>query len=89
MKGSAHGELNPGKDIMCHILNTSTLYQWNKRRMDMTNGEKIKEIFPKANIKMPTIFETKVKVIIDLDCKVAFPIEWWDAEYKEPTEKTV
>ena len=54
---------------------------------EMTNGEIIHKQFPQAEIEMPTIFETKVKVLLDLDCTVKFPIEWWNAEYQDPTPK--
>ena len=57
----------------------------------MTNGEKIKEIFPNANIKYnkaTELVDEHVTVLID-DCDTCqdYSLYWWNAEYKEPTTK--
>lgn len=45
----------------------------------MTNGEKIKEIFP--NLEYEILSRT---VITNIDSGAWFSLEWWNAEYKEP-----
>jgi hypothetical protein len=48
----------------------------------MTNGEKIREVFPnlKYEVKDHTVFT-------NIDNGVWFSLDWWNAEYKEPTTK--
>ena len=49
----------------------------------MTNGEKIKAIFPNAQID-----EGMLEMYVWLDHEPAqFTKDWWNAEYKEPTAK--
>lgn len=49
----------------------------------MTNGEKLKETFPNLRI---TIFESYVQVMGEnYEFNNAYPLEWWNAEYKEPS----
>ena len=50
----------------------------------MTNGEKIKEIFPSMpiNVSEDTVYCGKSKAYIG-----EFSKEWWNAEYKAPTTK--
>lgn len=53
----------------------------------MTNGEKLKETFPNLRI---TILESYVQVMGEnYEFNNAYPLEWWNAEYKEPTTKKV
>lgn len=53
----------------------------------MTNGEKIKEIFP--NTKIITQYDNPFGdrfIVFTLNTKdMQVNIEWWNAEYKEPT----
>ena len=54
----------------------------------MTNGEKIKEIFP--DIEIVAIVPNEIVVIKKLDnvfpySNISFTLKWWNAEYKEPT----
>ena len=54
----------------------------------MTNGEKLKEVFPDIQIFNVTENEQREKFIhIRLGgvCQ-AIELEWWNAEYKEPTK---
>lgn len=49
----------------------------------MTNGEKIKEIFPNLRV----ILRDSCVQVMDEDCSFcnAYTLEWWNAEYEEPT----
>ena len=49
----------------------------------MTNGEKIKEIFPNAEIDKGK--DGNDIIWIAIDCWTTFTKDWWNAEYKEPT----
>lgn len=56
----------------------------------MTNGEKIKEIFP--SIEIVAIVPNEIVATKKLDgdgeyTRHSFSYEWWNAEYKEPTTK--
>ena len=55
-----------------------------QKKMGMTNGEMIKAIFPSAEID---IGNGGNDIWIAIDCWTIFKKEWWDAEYKEPTDK--
>ena len=46
----------------------------------MTNGEKIKEIFPNAEID----YGLRGVVAVTFIHKTIFDLDWWNAEYKEP-----
>ena len=49
----------------------------------MTNGEKLRVTFPKLKI---TILESYVQVMGEnYEFCNAYPLEWWNAEYEEPT----
>ena len=50
----------------------------------MTNGEKIKEIFPNAEYLE---CEVVMDVVFAQNQENWFDLEWWNAEYKEPTPK--
>lgn len=53
----------------------------------MTNGEKLKEVFPNLRI---TEFESYISVMgEDYEFNNVYPKKWWNAEYKEPTTKKV
>lgn len=45
----------------------------------MTNGEKIKEVFP--NIECEVKDNT---VLTNIDNGIWFSLDWWNSEYKEP-----
>ena len=47
----------------------------------MTNGEKIVQLFPNAQVDQG---ETRIYVWLD-HSSTTFDREWWNAEYKEPT----
>ena len=51
----------------------------------MTNGEKIKETFPNLRV----ILRDSCVQVMDEDCSFcnAYTLEWWNAEYEEPTTK--
>jgi hypothetical protein len=49
----------------------------------MTNGEKIKAIFPSAEID---IGNGGNDIWIAIDCWTIFKKEWWNAEYQEPSD---
>lgn len=49
----------------------------------MTNGEKLKEIFPNAEID----YGLRGVVAVNFIHKTIFDSDWWNAEYKEPTTK--
>jgi len=51
----------------------------------MTNGEKIKEIFPHYDIEIDE-HKGYVRVFYE-DFYTTYPLSWWNAEYKEPTTK--
>jgi hypothetical protein len=51
----------------------------------MTNGEKIKEIFPNFDVEDKTEYFGRVRNLDDHFIKA--DIDWWNAEYKEPTTK--
>ena len=52
----------------------------------MTNGEKLKEIFP--NIEARLDAKTGIMIIKwTNDTTKCFKASWWNAEYKEPTDK--
>ena len=57
----------------------------------MTNGEKIREVFPNARIgyhKATDLVDEHVTVFINgCDTCQDYSMEWWNAEYKEPTTK--
>jgi len=59
----------------------------------MTNGEKIKEIFPDAEISIVKSKHEHTKVAVDWKFEQIpsyynlFYEDWWNAEYKEPTTK--
>ena len=53
----------------------------------MTNGEKIKEIFPQAKITPQYVDMMLIGYDVGIDGESFFSDEWWDAEYKEPTTK--
>ena len=46
----------------------------------MTNGEKLKEVFPNAEID----YGLRGVVAVTFIHKTIFDLDWWDAEYKEP-----
>ena len=49
----------------------------------MTNGEKIRETFPNMRI---TVLEFYVQVMGEkYEFNNTYPLDWWNAEYKEPT----
>lgn len=49
----------------------------------MTNGEKLKEIFPNMRI---TLCESYVQVMGEnYEFNNTYPLKWWNAEYQEPT----
>ena len=50
----------------------------------MTNGEKIKQAFPDLQID---IGELEVYMWTTAHDAIDIPLEWWNAEYKEPTTK--
>lgn len=47
----------------------------------MTNGEKIKEVFPNAEIN----YGLRGVVAVTFIHKTIFDLDWWNAEYKEPS----
>jgi hypothetical protein len=49
----------------------------------MTNGEKIQQIFPNAEIN----YGLRGVVAVTFIHKTIFDLDWWNAEYKEPTTK--
>lgn len=52
----------------------------------MTNGEKIKEIFPSTDSRLDE--KTGIMLVKWVDgATKCFKAEWWNAEYKEPTTK--
>ena len=57
----------------------------------MTNGEKLKEVFPNIQIFNVTENELREKFIyIRLgDVCQAIELEWWNAEYKEPNNSKI
>ena len=50
----------------------------------MTNGEKIKQIFPGLQTDKG---ELEVDLWTTAHDAIDIPLEWWEAEYKEPTSK--
>lgn len=50
----------------------------------MTNGEKIKEVFP--NLECEVKYHT---VLTNIDNGAWFSLEWWNAEYKEPSSSEI
>lgn len=53
----------------------------------MTNGEKLREVFP--NLKI-TLLESYVQVMGEnYEFSNAYPLKWWNAEYKKPIEHTL
>lgn len=51
----------------------------------MTNGEKLKEVFPNMRID---VFVSYVQVVGEnYEFNNLYPLKWWNAEYKEPTTK--
>jgi hypothetical protein len=50
------------------------------RRLGMTNGQKILEVFPRSTTEAEGIV---IKFIID-GYSYGFSKCWWDAEYEEP-----
>lgn len=53
----------------------------------MTNGEKLKEIFPCEIKEQPYRFDERCVFYEGLDFVKLFRTSWWNAEYKEPTTK--
>ncbi len=51
----------------------------------MTNGEKIKGLFPSFDVEDKTEYFGRIRNLDDHFIKA--DIEWWNAEYKEPTTK--
>ena len=49
----------------------------------MTNGGKLKEVFPNAEID----YGLRGVVAVTFIHKTIFDLDWWNAEYKEPTTK--
>lgn len=50
----------------------------------MTNGEKIKEIFPSTDSRLDE--KTGIMLVKWVDgATKCFKTDWWNAEYKEPT----
>jgi hypothetical protein len=47
----------------------------------MTNGEKIKEVFPNAEIN----YGLRGVVAVTFIHKTIFDLDWWNAEYEEPS----
>lgn len=58
----------------------------------MTNGEKIREVFPNARIKYhkaTDLVDEHVTVFINgCDTCQDYSMDWWDSEYKEPATKS-
>lgn len=52
----------------------------------MTNGEKIKEIFPSTDSRLDEKTAIMLVKWVDGTTK-CFKADWWDAEYEEPTPK--
>ena len=50
----------------------------------MTNGEKFKQIF---SITQVDDCDLNVYVWLPIHDAIEIPVEWWNAEYKEPTTK--
>ena len=51
----------------------------------MTNGEKLKEVFPNMRID---VFVSYVQAVGEnYEFNNLYPLKWWNAEYKEPTTK--
>lgn len=50
----------------------------------MTNGEKIKEVFPNVKISSDS---PSVDICVNGIMMMRVDINWWNAEYKEPTTK--
>lgn len=56
----------------------------------MTNGEKLKEIFPSVEVVAIVPHEVVVTKKLDDDApytRTSFRYEWWNAEYEEPTTR--
>ena len=51
----------------------------------MTNGEKLKEIFPCKTKEQPYSLDKRSVFYEGLDFIKLFRTSWWNAEYKEPT----
>ena len=51
----------------------------------MTNGEKIVQLFPNAQVDQG---ETRIYVWLD-HSSTTFDREWWNAEYKEPSKSKI
>ncbi len=55
----------------------------------MTNGEKIKEIFPQAEITPEYVDMMLIGYNVGIDEESYFSDEWWNAEYIEPSNSEV
>ena len=53
----------------------------------MTNGEKMKEVFPNLEIS-PDPYSPSVDIYVGGILMMRVDRNWWDAEYKEPTDRS-
>ncbi len=54
----------------------------------MTNGKKIKAVFPSMKVGFITDSQIGIYFVKNQNSAVVFNLDWWNAEYKEPTTKT-
>lgn len=53
----------------------------------MTNGEKIKAMFPSMEVGFITDLQVGIYFVKNQHSATVFSLDWWNAEYKEPTTK--
>lgn len=53
----------------------------------MTNGEKIKAMFPSMEVGFITDLQVGIYFVKNQHSATVFSLDWWNAEYKESTTK--
>lgn len=63
------------------------MFRVKRGKRKMTNGEKIKAMFPSVIIGFITESQVGVYFVKNQHSATVLSLDWWNAEYKEPTTK--